>query len=238
MTETGPDPKKGRFENRLAGTVCFMQRSPEPELMLDEEQVRAYANADFEEPHSHFMKLLTARFGSFPEQGHALDLGCGSGDISRRFAAVFPGWFLDGIDGSAAMLAAARAMTPHDATIRYIETRLPAPPTGRYDMIFSNSLLHHLADPAVLWSTIRAGANPGCRVFVMDLMRPDDRATARAFVARYAADEPPVLQKDFFHSLLAAYEVQEIGEQIHQAGLSLRVEAVSDRHVVAWGHVA
>jgi len=214
-----------------------MQRSPEPELMLDEEQVRAYANADFEEPHSHFMELLTGRFGSFPEQGCALDLGCGSGDISRRFAAMFPGWQIDGIDGSAAMLTAARAMTPRDAAIRYIEARLPAPPTGRYDTIISNSLLHHLADPAVLWSTIRAGTNPGCRVFVMDLLRPGDRATARAFVARYAADEPPVLQNDFFHSLLAAYDLQEIREQIHQAGLCFRVEAVSDRHVVAWGHV-
>ena len=39
-------------------------------------------------------------------------------------------------------------------------------------MIFTNSLLHHLADPAVLWSTIRDWSNPGCKVFVMDLLRP------------------------------------------------------------------
>lgn len=214
-----------------------MQRLPEPELMLDEAQVRAYADADFEAPHSHFMELLIARFNDQLPTGRALDLGCGSGDISRRFAAAFPGWRIDAIDGSAAMLDAARTITPDDAPIRYIEARLPVSLTGRYDMIFSNSLLHHLADPAVLWSTIRNGANRGCRVFVMDLLRPGDRATAEILVAQYAADEPPVLQNDFFHSLLAAYEEAEITAQLCRAGLSLHVEAVSDRHVITWGDV-
>jgi len=205
--------------------------------MLDEEQVRAYADADFEAPHSHFMELLRARCDDLPQTGLSLDLGCGSGDISRRFAATFPGWHIDGIDGSAAMLAAARAMTSDDLPIRYIEVRLPVLPVGRYDMIFSNSLLHHLDDPAVLWSTIRDWANPGCRVFIMDLLRPDDRATAERFVKQYAADEPPVLQNDFLHSLLAAYEAEEISEQLLRIDLPLCVEVVSDRHVIAWGNV-
>jgi len=215
-----------------------MQRSPEPELMLDGEQVRAYAEADFDAPHSQFMEMLCTRCTDLPTAGRALDLGCGSGDISRRFAAAFPGWHVDGIDGSAAMLAAARAMTPSDAPIEYHQVHLPAPSIGCYDMIFSNSLLHHLADPAVLWSTIRDTAKRGCRVFVMDLLRPEDRAAAAALVAQYAADEPVVLQHDFLHSLLAAYEADEIIGQIRHAGLLLHTETVSDRHVIAWGNVA
>jgi hypothetical protein len=35
-----------------------MLRITEPEIMDDEEQVRAYALADFEEPHSQFIALL------------------------------------------------------------------------------------------------------------------------------------------------------------------------------------
>ena len=205
--------------------------------MLDEAQVRAYADADFEVPHSHFMKLLQARLDDLPKSGLALDLGCGSGDISRRFAAAFPDWRLDAIDGSATMLAAARAMTPDTTPIRYAEIRLPASPPARYDMIFSNSLLHHLADPSVLWSTIRDWANHGCRVFVMDLLRPTDRETAELLVEQYAADEPCVLKNDFLHSLLAAYEVVEIAGQLREAELTLQVEVVSDRHVIAWGDV-
>jgi len=214
-----------------------MQRLPEPELMLDAAQVRAYADADFEAPHSHFMDLFCARIKDLPKEGRALDLGCGPGDISRRFAAQFPGWHIDAVDGSATMLDVAREMTSEDLQIRYIDVHLPSPSLGQYDMIFSNSLLHHLADPAVLWSAIRDGANNPCRVFVMDLLRPADRVTAERLVAQYAADEPAVLQNDFFYSLLAAYEVGEIKEQLRQAGLPLCVEKVSDRHIIAWGDV-
>ena len=39
-----------------------MERIPEPELMEDEAQARAYAEANFAEPHSHFIELLQAVF--------------------------------------------------------------------------------------------------------------------------------------------------------------------------------
>jgi len=52
-----------------------MQRIPEPELMTDQEQAIAYANADFEEPHNHFITLLKeAVGGKLPESGRAVDL--------------------------------------------------------------------------------------------------------------------------------------------------------------------
>ena len=35
-----------------------MERAIEPELMSEMEQAIAYANADFEEPHNHFLELL------------------------------------------------------------------------------------------------------------------------------------------------------------------------------------
>ena len=35
-----------------------MKRIPEPELMLKPDQVSAYAEADFEEPHSNFINLF------------------------------------------------------------------------------------------------------------------------------------------------------------------------------------
>ena len=34
-----------------------MERAIEPELMSEMEQAIAYANADFEEPHNHFLEL-------------------------------------------------------------------------------------------------------------------------------------------------------------------------------------
>ena len=39
-----------------------MKRVLEPELMSDKQQAIAYANANFEEPHNHFLELLNDVF--------------------------------------------------------------------------------------------------------------------------------------------------------------------------------
>ena len=102
--------------------------------------------------------------------------------------------------------------------------------------MFSNSLLHHLTDPAVLWNCIRRWTAPGTPVFVMDLMRPESRDRARALVDQYAAGEPDILRHDFLHSLFAAYEVGEVEAQLRAADLAhLQVRPCSDRHLVVRG---
>lgn len=218
-----------------------MERIPEPELMLDPEQVRAYAHADFDEPHDRFIGLLLEKLAELPAQGGALDLGCGAGDISRRFARALAGWRVDGLDGSPAMLAIAREMTIDaglNARIEYHEVRLPAPPSedGGYELIFSNSLLHHLADPGVFWSTIRDWSEALGAVFVMDLLRPPSRERVAELVRRYADSEPEILRTDFHNSLLAAFEIGEVEAQLEQADLEhLQIEVVSDRHFIVWG---
>jgi len=220
-----------------------MQRIPEPELMTDAGQVRAYAEADFAEPHDRLIALLLERFDALPATGAALDLGCGAGDISRRFATALPGWQVHGVDGSAEMLSVARQMTAADglsSRVTYAEVLLPAPadPEPRYDLVFSNSLLHHLADPDVFWSSLRDRTGPSGRVFVMDLLRPSTREAAERFVQLYSANEPEVLQTDFYNSLLAAFEPDEVVAQLERAGLAyLPVEVVSDRHFIVWGDV-
>ena len=214
-----------------------MQRIPEPELMIDPDQVRAYAEADFEAPHSRFIELLRERLDLPEGGGRALDLGCGHGDISRRFARAFDHWQVDALDASPTVLAMAADMTATDAPIHYRNVHLPASPTAQYPLIFSNSLLHHLDDPAVLWNTVREWLVPGGQVFVMDLFRPPNRAAAEALQREYTAGEPEVLRHDFLHSLLAAYEPEEIRQQLVSASLNLTVESVSDRHVIVWGQV-
>ncbi len=220
-----------------------MERIPEPELMIDEAQVRAYAEADFAEPHDHMVALLRERFPDLPATGVALDLGCGAGDIARRFAAALPGWRVHGIDGSRQMLQFARNLTEAAGLagrVSFGEVRLPAaPPRGTcYDLVFSNSLLHHLSDPDAFWSSVRDWAGAAGRVFVMDLLRPPSPEVAEELVCLYAAEEPEILQTDFFNSLLAAFETGEIEAQLDRAGLGhLPVEVVSDRHCIVWGVV-
>ncbi|WP_411726898.1 class I SAM-dependent methyltransferase [Methyloglobulus sp.] len=216
-----------------------MQRVLEPELMDDAEQVVAYAEADFEKPHSEFIQRLKAFVNEPGFSGKALDLGCGPGDISRRFARAFPFCKIDAIDGSKPMID--YGVNSIDAELQsrlnFIHGKLPDTelPELRYHIIFSNSLLHHLPDPQVLWQVVKTYSTSGTRIAVMDLIRPDTTEMAKALIETYATKEPEILQRDFYCSLLAAFTVEEINDQMAQAGLPLTVEQISDRHVFISG---
>jgi hypothetical protein len=67
-----------------------MERIPERELMTDREQVIAYGRADFEEPHSNFIKMLQI-FCPAPESIITiLDMGCGAGGYNPETDGGFP----------------------------------------------------------------------------------------------------------------------------------------------------
>lgn len=216
-----------------------MKRVLEPELMEDPVQVIAYAEADFDEPHNGFVQRLKRLINNPLFNGKTLDLGCGSGDISRRFAIEFPHCLCDAIDGSKPMIDYARDSISQTLLhrINFIHAKLPVAqlPHAPYNIIFSNSLLHHLPEPNVLWQTIINYSSPGTFVAVMDLIRPDSETTAQALVKTYTANEPEVLQRDFYYSLLAAFTADEINLQLAQSRLPLTAEIVSDRHVFISG---
>ncbi|MFO0765568.1 MAG: hypothetical protein U0231_01980 [Nitrospiraceae bacterium] len=101
----------------------------------------------------------------------------------------------------------------------------------------SNSLLHHLPNPLRLWGRLRQWAKPGACILVMDLLRPDS-PEAQALVEQYAADEAPILKRDFYNSLLAAFTEDEVAAQLAQMNLSrLLIDVPDDRHWVVGGMI-
>jgi len=218
-----------------------VQRTLEPELMDDAWQAQAYASADFSEPNTAFLQHFTGRFPDFGT-GSVVDLGCGPGDIALRLARLFPRCAVTGIDGSGAMLALARRALAREPgladRVRFEQAMLPLAAARKHDAVISNSLLHHLPDPSALWSTVCAMGRPGAAVLVMDLARPESDAAARAIVQRHAGAEPEVLRQDFYNSLLAAFEPDEVAGQLRVAGLAaLQVATVSDRHFLVSGQL-
>ncbi len=219
-----------------------MQRIPEPELMNDATQAKAYAEADFSEANTLFQNLFRDYFPSHRPR-RILDLGCGPGDITLAFARRFPDSQVVGIDGAEAMLAIARHRLATQPLLRqrvqFRRHRLPDPALAPgYDTLICNSLLHHLADPRVLWQEIQRLGTPGAAVLVMDLFRPVSKRQALALVERHAAEAPAVLRRDFFNSLCAAYREDEIRRQLEETGLGhFRVARVSDRHLAVHGRL-
>ena len=219
-----------------------MRRIVETELMDDPEQAEVYAAADFEKAHSKIVEMFDAFFPGAEIKGQILDLGCGPGDITFRFASKFSESMVTGVDGSPAMIEQAKVRSDRDGStgnrVNFIKGIIPGAPIRQitYDAIISNSLLHHLHNPDDLWETVSKYSSSGTKIYIVDLFRPTNEAEAKRLVTEYAGNEPEILQKDFYNSLIAAFELGEVKEQIVKAGLSeLSVDVISDRHMAIHG---
>ena len=208
--------------------------------MDDAVQADAYARADFAASNALFCERLVRH--ALPEDARVLDLGCGPADIPARLAAAYPRFRLYAVDGAAAMLSlagerlAAEGLAGRVALVHGSLGSLELP-QGFFDVVLSNSLLHHLHDPSVLWREVALRGRSGALVQVMDLRRPPDEAAARTLVETHAADEPSILRRDFLASLRAAFTPEEVACQLRQAGLHFEIEQVGDRHLLVTGRL-
>jgi SAM-dependent methyltransferase len=215
-----------------------MKRVPEPELMDDEQQSIAYAQADFSSSNQLYVDSLVRDF-----PGHlrtVVDIGCGPADVVIRLARAAPNAAITAIEGSGPMIALGRTAAREagvDRRLTLLHTRIPGPPPASqaFDAVLSKDLLHHLPDPRVLWDEVKRLGRPGAAVYVMDLVRPDSEDTARAMVKEGAGSEHPILQHDFYQSLLAAFTMDEVRAQVAVAGLDLTVTPIGVRHMLIKG---
>ena len=216
-----------------------MDRTLEPELMDDPEQALIYARADFEQENQGFVDRFREYFPDFSE-GHVFDLGCGPGDIPIRFARSFPSCRIIGVDASAPMVRLAEAAVQQAGLSDRITFRCERfqdlASVSVADAAISNSLVHHVRNPLQFWHQLRLVVKPGSPMLVMDLLRPDSPEEAQTIVDRYAAQEPEILRRDFYHSLLAAFTEDEVAAQLAEMNLSrLMVDVPDDRHWVVGG---
>ncbi len=216
-----------------------MDRILEPEVMDDVAQAKAYAQADFAEENQGFVDRFREYFPDWSE-GHVVDLGCGPADIPLRFLRAYPKARITGIDASRPMLDLAEqaiAAAGAGGSITLLCERFQhADLAGSADALLSNSLLHHVPNPLQFWYRLKQFAKPGACILVMDLLRPESLEAAHALVERYAADEDPILKRDFYNSLLAAFTEDEVAAQLAQMNLSrLLIDVPDDRHWVVGG---
>ncbi len=132
------------------------------------------------------------------------------------------------LDIARSNIAAAR-LEDRIRTVSYVDAKRPV--SGQYDVVTSNSLVHHLPEPRVFFENAAKLVAPGGLLFVRDLFRPASDADWRRLVDTYAGDEAPEARQMFADSLRAALTVAEVQELVADVGFDAStVCATSDRH--------
>lgn len=153
---------------------------------------------------------LMARIGA-EKPARVVDLGCGTGNVTRLLAGRWPQAQITGIDSSAEMLAAAAR---ESATVTWSQADMGTwTPAGTVDVLFSNAALHWLDDHAGLFPRLAGMVTPGGWLAVQ--MPHNHYAASHALMAEAAAAGPwadklvplagrfPVGDPGFYYDLLA-----------------------------------
>ncbi len=209
--------------------------------MDNEEQAAAYAKADFEKENQGFVNRFIDYYPDFTE-GQVLDLGCGPADIPIRFLRALPRCCVTAVDASPPMIKLAEAAVKTAGLVDRIALKCERMQTLSLaepaDAALSNSLLHHIPNPLQFWYCLKKQVKSGSYVLVMDLLRPESPEAAQAIVDQYAANEPAILRRDFYNSLLAAFTEDEVAAQLAEMNLSrLLIDVIGDRHWVVSGKI-
>ena len=209
-----------------------MKRTPEPELMEIPSQVKAYADEDFSRSDSMVVKGLEKylkKVGkTLNKDDLILDVACGPGNISERISKNWPFVKVVGIDGSKEMLKQAEKKLcksfTKNLTYELIDVNSIAKGDHHFpfkaDVLVSNSALHHFHDPYCFWDALKKIGKNKCIHVHRDLIRPSSIKKTFELKEKYLSTSPEILKNDFYASLKASFTVNEVNQQLVNAGLS------------------
>jgi ubiquinone/menaquinone biosynthesis C-methylase UbiE len=224
----------------------MLERILEPEVMESDEDAREYDAMDHAAVNATFVADLVEALTDWSLQRPVqsgdtsrltvLDLGAGTAQIPIALCRQMPDVRVVAVDAAESMLAVARENVAAAGLAERIELvvadakRLPFP-TASFPLVISNSIVHHIAEPAhVLAEAVRVAA-PGGRLFHRDLARPNDSSELERLVATYAGNATSYQQKLFADSLRAALTLEEMQTLVSGFGFAPdKVCMTSDRH--------
>jgi ubiquinone/menaquinone biosynthesis C-methylase UbiE len=211
----------------------MLPRVLEPEVMDSAEEARDYDAMD----HAAVNRVFVADFlAVWNGLNPILDVGAGTAQIPIELCRSATTAVVTCVDLAEHMLAVGRdnveraGLQDRIRLERCDAKRLPHT-TGAFGAVISNSIVHHIPEPAEVLAEMARVAAPGGVLFVRDLLRPDDAATLRRLVEQYAGDANAHQQKMFAESLHAALSLAEIQERVAALGFDpSEVRPTSDRH--------
>jgi trans-aconitate 2-methyltransferase len=140
-------------------------------------------------PFYDLLKLVEIR-----PQIKAVDLGCGSGELTRVLADALPKSDVTGLDSSSSMLA--KAASYSSPNLRFEQGDLSAL-TGKWDLIFSNAAIQWCEDHEKLIPHFLSQLNPGGQLCIQ---LPSNHNHISHLLIRETAKEEP------FRKILNSYE--------------------------------
>ena len=211
----------------------MLQRTLEPEVMDAPDEADLYDAMDHDAVNQQFVRDLVAGGAVGP---NVLDLGTGPAAIPILLCEAQPQCRVVGVDASPSMLHLARHNVINAGYELSIQLELTDAKVFEWNddlfhTLISNSLIHHVANPETVVDSVTQWLQPGGRVFIRDLVRPDDEATIEHWVAKYAGNEPEYCQQLLRQSFHAALTLGEMRELVARSGADPQcVMMTSDRH--------
>lgn len=210
-----------------------MERTLEPEVMDTPEEADGYDSMD----HTEANEAFVARLVELGARGHMLDIGTGPGHIPLLVCERIDGATVVGVDLARHMLAHAerhRATSPHRDRVSYqlADAKGLAFDDGSFDVVYSNTILHHIPDPRPFLAEAARVLRPGGALLVRDLFRPESPERALELVGLHAAGADDYQQELFRASLHAAFTPDELRALVADVGLpGAEVVVDTDRHM-------
>ncbi len=211
----------------------MLPRVLEPEVMESPDEARAYDAMD----HSEVNRLFVADFlRVWNGLGTVLDVGAGTAQIPVELCRQHPTATVLAIDLAENMLEVGhrnveRAGFRERIRLQKCDAKRMPYADGSFLALISNSIVHHIPEPAAVIAEMVRVVRPGGLLFVRDLLRPEDDGTVRRLVQAYAGAANAHQQQMFEASLRAALTLDEIRALAAACGFAGdSVQQTSDRH--------
>lgn len=213
-----------------------MQRILEPEVMDSAEEAVEYDAMDFTEVNTAFAKRAIELAST---SAIVLDAGTGTARIPILICQQRPQWHITGIDMAKSMIEIGRknvdkAGLQQHITLELADAKRLPYRDEQFDMVISNSLIHHLPEPLPFLQEIKRVMNRDGAILLRDLIRPESAEIINNLVDSIGEEYDEHQKKLFRDSLYAAFTLDEVKALIQQAGLpDVNVYQSSDRHWTA-----
>jgi ubiquinone/menaquinone biosynthesis C-methylase UbiE len=206
--------------------------------MDTEEDAEEYGAMDFSEPNARFADAALELIRDVPEP-LVLDIGTGTAEIPLLMLARHPRVRIVAVDMADSMLRYAKRLADargyaERLELRRLDAKALDLPDAHFDLVMSNSLVHHIPEPSTVFCEIARVVRKHGAILVRDLFRPESREIASEMVDRVVNEASEKQRGLFFDSLCAALTLDEVRELVTRARLDdLEISIISDRHWTA-----